>query len=120
MMPAILRWTMECSDCHTMSPDAPSSPEAQRTATEKGWLVGKRGKEGTDVADYCPECRVNHERKICQYEKKTGTCVSRGVYVITLKGAEHVSCGRHQAMFVTELFYGHDEETIEIRKIREP
>lgn len=119
-MPTMLRWNMECSDCHTLGPEAPTSPEAQRTAADKGWLVGKRGKEGTDVADYCPACRVGHERKICAYKKKTGPCVSRGVYILTLEGTEYVSCGRHQSMFVTELFYGNDDKAIEIRKIREP
>lgn len=70
--------------------------------------AGQGGSKVRDKDDYCPECRVNHEQRICGFETQPGAgkCGGRGVYAITADdNAEYTTCGKHLLPFLHQLRY---------------
>lgn len=73
-MATMLKWQAVCGDCGARGPEAESSPEAKELALEQGWSIVR------NAEDYCPSCRIIHDRIQCQHRSNGAACISDSRY----------------------------------------
>jgi hypothetical protein len=104
---------LTCAGCETSSPPGESVAETDARAEAAGWLVGLRGSRHVPgwQDDWCPKCRVDHERVYCTSRYRSGgPCKSRASFRVTRGDDEVLVCGTHRPFVETEMLLGGKRE----------